>query len=139
MKKLMIVLFVFLVLFNCFEKTNKFTLLDYFSGEYTAYTSTSSGESCVDLGFCYINSKPVSDSVVGESIIVEHLEVASAIRTLKAKVIKTEYLSDGTTVIYAFTNLVKNKVKIEGNNVNLQLAIKDERTVLGWPLILGSF
>ena len=139
MKKIMAVLFVFLVLFNGFEKTNNFSLLDYFSGEYTAYTASSSGENCVDLGFCYINSKPVTKDLVGESIVVKDLEIASAIKTLNAKVIKTEYLDNGTTVIYAYTNLINNNVKVEGKRVNLQIAIKDEVTVLGWPLILGSF
>lgn len=119
-------------------KTNTFSLLDYFSGNYTVYTSLA-GEECVDLGFCYMNSKPVKEGVVGESVRVENLDISAAIRTLNAKVIKTEYLDDGTTVIYAHTNLINKHVVVEKKKVNLQIAFKDEITTIGWPLILGSF
>lgn len=139
MKKLMIVIFIFIVLIVGKQGGQTFTLLDYFAGDYTAYTSTSSGEDCVNLGFCYMNSKPVSKGVIGESVVVKNLEVGSAIKVLNARVVKTECLEDGTNVIYAYTGLIEEKVNVDGKTVNLQIATKDEKTVIGWPLILGSF
>lgn len=138
MKKMIVVIIVFLILFIYIDNTNKFTLLDYFEGEYTAYTSTKSDNS-VDLGFCYMNFKANVKNVVGESIKIENFEPASAIKTLKAKIVKTEYLDDGTTVIYAITNIINNKVIIDNKYVNLQIAHKDAYSIIGWPLILGSF
>lgn len=139
MKKLLIVVFVFLILISGKQDCKNFTLLDYFSGEYTVYTSNATDSNSVNLGFCYMNSKPVSDHVVGESIIIKNCEIGDAIKTLKAKVVKTESLEDGTIVIYGHTNLIDDKVQVSGNSVNIQIATKEDRTIIGWPLILGSF
>lgn len=139
MKKLMVVIFVFIVLIAGTQEDVNFSLLNYFSGEYTVYTSNNAGTNSVDLGFCYMNSQPVSGHIIGESIVVADFEVGSALEVLNARVVKTEFLEDGTTVIYAYTSLIDNKVQVSGQNVNLQIATKDERTVIGWPLILGSF
>lgn len=139
MKKIMVVIVMFLIVLNCSNNKKEFTLLKYFSGDYVAYTSDGDGENCVDLGFCYINSKPVKDCVIGESITIENCEVSSALETLKARVVKTEYLEDGATVIYAFSNLIDENVDVFGKKVNLQIAIRENRTTIGWPLILGSF
>ena len=86
-----------------------------------------------------MNSNSINDYVIGESISVKNLEVASAIKKLNARVVKTEYLEGGTTVVYAYSNLINDRVEVFGKSVNLQIAITDDKTVIGWPLILGSF
>jgi len=139
MKKLALAFVIFIILLSTVKENKSFSLLNYFSGEYAVYTSSATGKDCIDLGFCYVNSKPVTDCVVGESMVVNNLEVGDALKVLNAKVVKTEVLEDGTTVIYAFTNLIKEKVSVSSKYVNLQVATKDDRTVIGWPLILGSF
>ena len=139
MKKLIAVLIVLICLLYVFNVNKQFTLLDYFKGEYLAYTSNMVDEDSFDLGFCYMNSKTIKDGIVGESVKVKNLEVASAIKTLNAKVVSTEQLEDGTVVIYAHTRLISNKVLLNNKNVNLQIAIKDDLCVIGWPLILGSY
>ena len=139
MKKLIVVIIIFLIIMSGVETNSQFSLLNYFSGEYTVYTSQENGEDCVNLGFYYMNSKHVGSNVVGESMVIENLEVGSALSSLSARVVKTEYLEDGTTVIYAYTNLIDDKVEVGGEQVNLQIANKEDRFVIGWPLILGSF
>ncbi len=139
MKKFIAIIVVFLVLINAKNNQVEFSLLNYFSGEYTSFSSKNQGENSLNLGFCYMSQIPVPDNMVGESMEIENLEVGSALKTLKAKVVKTEYLDNGTTVIYAFTNLIKEKVQVEGKSVNLQVAKKEESVVIGWPLILGDF
>lgn len=130
---------MFIIILNGVNYKTEFTLLDYFSGEYTAYTSQKTGEDCVDLGFCYMNSQKVEGDVIGESMEIYNLEVGAALSALNARVIKTEYLEDGSTVIYAFTTLIEDKVSVDGENVNLQIASKDDRFIIGWPLIMGSY
>lgn len=139
MKKLLVVLVVLIILVVGHNPTMNFCLLDYFSGEYVVYTENFTDEDAVNLGFCYMNTKPQISNIVGESIMVENLEVSTAIDVLKARVVKTEYLEDGTTIIYAYTNLISQYVKLQNQKINLQLAIKNEKTIIGWPLILGSF
>ena len=138
MKKICIVVILFVILISGISLKKDFTLLDYFSGEYTVYTSTQGKES-INLGFCYMSSNISTQNVVGESIRIKNFEPISALKTLKARVVKTEYLEDGTTVIYAYTNLIDDTVKIENKKVNIQVAHKDEYSIIGWPLILGSF
>jgi len=138
MKKFVVVIVVFLIMLSGVETKSDFSLLDYFSGEYTAYTSKGLDDS-VDLGFCYMNVHPVDSEVVGESMVILNFEIGSALDKLNANVVKTEYLLDGTTIIYAHTNLIKEKVEIEGKKVNLQIATKEDRSVIGWPLIIGSY
>ena len=139
MRKLLACMIMFIVVLNSAQHKQVFSLLNYFSGEYTVYTSTDSGQNSVDLGFCYMNSSPVTKNVIGESMVIKNFEVGSALKTLKAKVVKTETLEDDTIVIYAYTSLIRDKVKVSGEVVNLQIANREDITVIGWPLILGSF
>lgn len=138
MKKFLIVLIVFLIVLSGVKTSSEFSLLDYFSGEYTVYTSNQNKNS-IDLGFCYMSTEVNVDGVVGESMVVKNLEVSKALKDLNARVVKSEYLENGTTVIYAYSHLIDDKVTIENNYVNLQIAITGEHAVVGWPLILGSY
>lgn len=140
MKKFFIVIAVFLILISSKQVKNDFSLLDYFSGEYTAYTESARSENCLNLGFCYMQDEKVEESeLLGESLKVYNFEPIDALKTLKAKLVKTEYLENGTTVIYAYTTLIKEKVEIENKNVNIQIAQNDDYSIIGWPLILGSY
>lgn len=135
----MVAIIMFLIVLGNAETKTDFTLLNYFDGEYTVYTNENVGSNSVDLGFCYMNSKPVSHHVIGESMVIQNLEVNAALDSLLARVVKTEFLEDGTIIIYAYTSLIEDNVQVEGNKVNLQIAQRDERFVVGWPLILGSY
>ena len=53
MKKLIVVIFLFLLLVNIKSEITNFTLLDYFCGEYEFYTNEQI-ENGVDLGFCVV-------------------------------------------------------------------------------------
>ena len=139
MKKFAIVIILFLIVLSGVKNETEFSLLNYFSGEYIVYTSQGEDENSVNLGFCYVNSKPVDDHIIGESMTIENLEVGAALQSLNARVVKTEYLEDGTVVIYAYSSLINDEVNVFGKQVNLQIATKNERTIIGWPLILGSF
>ena len=138
MKKISIVIIVFLIVLSGAKMEKNFSLLNYFSGEYTAYISNNV-DGAINLGFCYMNSKPTSEKVLGESMVIENFEISSALEILNARVVKTEYLDDGTIVIYAFSNLIDETKEVFGQKVNLQIATRNERSVVGWPLIFGSF
>ena len=141
MKKLFIFFALIVVLFYSNNYKTDFSLEDYFSGEYYCYTEQPVNNNSINLGFCHltINQKSSKNNIVGESVTTKNIEINSALQTLKAKVIKTEYLSNGTTVIYAYTNLIKSSVELFNTKVNLQIALNNNTTTIGWPLILGSF
>lgn len=140
MKKLLLVIFMFLILINS-KQPNNFSLLDYFTGEYQAYTMQPELENNVFLGNCYINYGKINNNnlLIGESMTINNFEPSSALQKLKAIVVKTEYLENGATVIYAYSPLINKNVKLNNRKVNLQIAHYEQYSVIGWPLILGSF
>lgn len=138
MKKFLIVITMFVILLASQNLQNNFTLLDYFSGEYLAFTQTEH-ETGKNLGFCYMQTTKVnSKELVGESLKIENFEPISALKKLNAKIVKTEYVLD-RTIIYAYSPLINKVVTVDNQKVNLQIAQTNDYTILGWPLILGSF
>ena len=133
----MIAVFIFIFLLSG-QKASNFSLLDYFDGEYSAYTS-----SCeyggTNLGICYMTQSKKVKNKMGESLVIKNFEAGDAIKTLQAKVVKTEYLPTGATVIYAYSNLIPKSIKQSNKDVNLQIACYDDYVVIGWPVIIGSF
>ena len=80
------------------------------------------------------------NDIIGECLYFENLEVGSAIKTLKSKVRFTEYIdSQKLTIIYAYSNLIPTYKTINNNKINLQISSCSEYSVIGWPVIYGSF
>ena len=139
MKKFLIAIFFMILLLCGANGKNNFSLQDYFDGEYYVYTQNQIDNSSEDLGFCYMTKSIDTKAKIGESVVVENLEIGKALKDLKAEIIKSECLPDGTTVLYAYTDLISKNVEIEKQKVNLQIALKSNVTIIGWPLIIGSF
>lgn len=140
MKKLFVVIVVFLILIGNVGVKNNFTLLDYFDGEYYAYSNSPISNHYIFLGSCYMNIGEVnSNDIVGESMIIENFEPIAAIEELNAKILFTEFLDTGASVIYAYTDQIGRYVNVNGEKVNIQIAQYNDYSVIGWPLILGSF
>lgn len=140
MKKLFVVIVVFLILIGNVGIKNNFTLLDYFDGEYYAYSNSPISNHYIFLGSCYMNIGEVnSNDIVGESMIIENFEPIAAIEELNGKIIFTEFLDTGASVIYAYTDQIGRYVNVNGEKVNIQIAQYNDYSVIGWPLILGSF
>ena len=132
---------MFLILISGAKTTNSFSLLDYFSGEYYAYTASPASDNFINLGSCVMNIGELNENVpiIGESLTIKNFEPISALKTLNAKTIKVEHLETGATIIYAYTNKINKNVTIENQKVNIQIAIYPNYSVIGWPLILGSY
>lgn len=121
------------------EQKETFSLLNYFSGEYHSYTTSAVNSSSINLGACYMTSTPAKTHCVGESVKVNNLEPISAIKTLKAKIVKTEILQNGAVIFYCYSPNIKSSVKVFNKKVNIQLAYYEDYSIIGWPLILSSF
>ena len=141
MKKLFAVIIIFLILIGNVGYNTNFSLLDYFQGEYFAYTSTPAGENYIFLGSCYMNYGKIEnpDEIIGESMKIYNFEPVAGLESLDANIVYTEHLDSGASVIYAYTDKINRFVKVEDENVNIQIACYDEYSIIGWPLILGSF
>lgn len=145
MKKI-IVLLVLCLLFACsiFIKPQNFTLRDYFNtGTLHIYTNRPINETSIQVLGKYMSSSPknlVKGDVVGETLYFDNLEVGSALNKLKAKVKFTEYLSEqNLTILYAYSTLIPKHETIKNVKVNLQISTCSHYSVVGWPVIYGSF
>ena len=139
MKKILVLIIILLIiLFNSFSGENKFSLRDYFSsGTLTEYSANINPVSTNIKKKLFKQSKK---DLIGESICFENCEVGDVIKTLDAEVKFTEFVeSKGLTVIYCFTKKIKDSVITKNKKVNLQIASCENYTVVGWPMILGSF
>lgn len=147
MKKLALILSLSIILL-CgvfFTSSNQtFSLQDYFSNnniyfytnEYINPTSIKITNTYMSLDCSGVNN----NNLLGESMYFDNLEVGSALKTLKAHVKFTEYLKqERLTIIYAYSPLIiKNRI-VNNKKVNLQISISNEYTIIGWPVIFGSF
>ena len=145
MKKIIVIL-ILCMLFACsiFIEPKTFTLSDYFdSGVLHIYTRHPINSTSIQLANTYMSTSKKganSKDIIGESLYFNNLEIESAIKTLKAKVKFTEYLKEQKlTIIYAYTSLINCYKTIDHIKVNLQISTCDEYSVIGWPLIYGSF
>ena len=145
MKKIIIVLILSL-LFACsiLVKPNNFSLNMYFdSGILHIYTKRPINETSLLLANVYMSSSSKGvqqNEIIGESLYFENLEVGSALSTLKAKVKFTEYISNQKlTLIYAYSSLIPKYETVNNVKINLQISTCEEYSVVGWPLIYGSF
>ena len=145
MKKIIIILSLCL-LFACsiFIKPKDFSLSNYFdTGILYIYTRTPINETSMQLTNTYMSTSKKGankNNVIGESLYFNNLEVGSAIKKLKAKVKFTEYIEEQQlTIIYAYSSLINTHEIVKNVKVNLQISTCDEYSVVGWPLIYGSF
>ncbi len=74
----------------------------------------------------------------GESIVIYNDDIEDIIKQLQARTVFTETINDGVS-IYAYSEKLKNKITLNGENVNVQIFIKNNKTVIGTPIIFGSF
>lgn len=145
MKKIIVVLLLCL-LFACsiFIKPKHFTLKDYFeAGVLHIYTKRPINETSILLANTYMSSNPqgaTNKDIIGESLYFTNLEVGSAINILKMKVKFTEYIEEqALTVIYGYSSLIPCYKTINNIKINLQISTCSEYSVIGWPVIYGSF
>lgn len=138
MKKFIILLILLLlIVVNSPNVKSEFSLKTYFKDiEITTYTKENLGEG----NLLPTVSASKSGKVIGETLFSKNLELGSALKTLRAKVLKTEFLPDeNLTVILAHSDLINSEVKLNDMSINLQIAVSQDYIVIGWPMILGGF
>ena len=130
----------------------QFGLENYFAGEYAFY-STDLVESPLvtrrqELGFSFIYFTRSEDAaelrrlftrIDGESITLDIKQSTSEIlKKLQARQVSRDRIGDLTT-IYAYSPKVPTYIIVDGERINIQIAQANNRTLIGFPIILGSF
>lgn len=85
-----------------------------------------------------MNKNKRTTNMMGEKMICKNLEIGAVLKTLKAKVVKTEVIQN-FLVIYAYTPIINSSVKNGNKLTNLQIVEKEDCCVIGWPVVLSDF
>lgn len=79
------------------------------------------------------------DSVLGAAVFYdEKLPLSDVLGAYGAKALSI-YEENGYTVVYAYSEGCGYGVETDGNVVNMQIVLKEGATVVGSPLIMGSY
>ena len=120
-------------------------------GEYSFYSTDVVASPLItnttDLGFSYIyncNSKDAPKvrklftRIDGESIELESISADKILRTLNHRAISQTQISD-VKIVYAYSPRGSTFIKDGNSKINLQIAVNNQTTTVGWPVILGSY
>ncbi len=84
-------------------------------------------------------TKLTTSNVTGESVCYCDSQTAfSEAERLGAKILFCEKI-ENVTCYFAYTPRVKNYVTLYGHRVNIQIAVSENRSKIGSPLIFGSY
>lgn len=138
MKKILVfIILLLIIVLNCGNAKKDFSLKEYFpDGELTLYSNICHENDEQILHNVYITQN--RHSIIGESIFLNNIEIGQAIKQLDAKVLLTEQVDD-ITIIFCFSSKINSSVEYKGFTINLQIADSPNRTIIGWPMILGGF
>lgn len=108
-------------------------------GTYTVYTDALAEEE-YNLNIFQAYFKTVVEQEQGVSVRFHSPDDAEElIKVLNAKFVSVDYYDSFTVTTY-YTPLIRNSKTVNGEKVNLQIAVRDDGTVTaGTPLILGSY
>lgn len=145
MKKF-IVLIILALATSCviFVKPKTFSLKSYFDkGMLYTYTTHPINDTSIPLTGTYmsLNAEGADkDTIIGECMYFDNLEVGAALKSLKAEVKFTEYIDEQhLTIIYAYSKLIPISKNMNNHIINLQISTCNEYSVVGWPVIYGGF
>lgn len=66
-------------------------------------------------------------------------DIENFLKEVDAFVLKSENIDSGLQILLAHSPKFQNRVMIDGNSVNLQIAISGDTITIGSPLILGEY
>jgi hypothetical protein len=102
-----------------------YRLDEFLEGEYTAFSK---------------NDEIISVSISKgyERVDMDGNKLDEVLEKLRCNIIKKEEV-DGITIVYAYSPYLLKSVFIHSRSVNIMIALTEEKTVVGSPLIKGSF
>ena len=131
--------FIFILTVFCFLTVWKINLnsnLEMFGTPYETYTvSNSSIAKIIPTEKFKLKSSYIK---TGESVVVYGYDIDDVLKDLNAEIKFTETTTNGVS-IYAFSKKLKNKITINNEIVNVQIFYNESKTVVGTPIIFGSF
>jgi len=75
----------------------------------------------------------------GESIALTHSACPHEILRQLGHTMVSYQRGGGLFTIYAYSSRGRDFIRQDGNRINMQIAVRDGRVTVGWPVILGSY
>ena len=76
--------------------------------------------------------------IKGFNLYFQSLDNKDFAKKLNAQIYQTHDV-EGMIMYYGYTNMYKNFEMVGGKKVNIQIAVKEDETIVGFPLILTGF
>lgn len=136
LKKIAVIFFAFLLLFNVYANNNQ-PIFKGYAKSFEFYLSSPSSSAKIVRA----NDKLlfIGKDVYGESFRADEKNfcLEEFLSEFNAKIVAVESIEEGVSY-YAYSPKIKYRAKVNGKTVNLHVFIGDSVTV-GAPLIYGSF
>lgn len=99
-------------------------------------------QSIVECNLRYAQSvKNQLGQIFGESVRIKNCDkhyIDNILNNYK-DIIKYKEIIENYTLIYCYDKTLLNNVLLDGQKINIQIAIKDDEVNIGYPLILNGF
>jgi hypothetical protein len=152
MKKILIILIATLTVIFTYPSNNFITLTEKFNGnEYIFYTDSKPEgyDNVIKNGEIYmvtVNSneaektyKTLKDvNAISVRFNGSKEKINFYLETLSAEEIKNQTIDD-IYIVYGYTSKIKESVDVNGQTINVQIAIHRGVVTIGSPLIIGSY
>lgn len=87
----------------------------------------------------YVGEKTTYEESLRYDFCGDYECALEAIEKLGGKILWSEELDCGVTVLYAYSPRIYKSVKLSGERVNIMTAINGERVSIGSPMLEGSY
>lgn len=113
----------------------------YAKGESDVYTYTEAG--AFNVYRCNLRGAGIIvsevDNILGAAVFYDReLTLSEVLEAYGAKSLSVQKTQD-CTIVYAYSQGCGYGVETDGKTVNMQIVLKDGSTVVGCPLIMGSY
>ena len=150
MKRLLVLFFLLMLLF-VLNANSRLTLFDVFADDAQDFYITNSfggGNDNLNINNCsYVTSiskfdaesnKYESKNISSQSVLIYNKTEEFITKKLKLKMVKQSDLN-GMKELLGYTTKFKNYVIVDGEKVNVQISVNNNKIIVGHPLILQGF
>lgn len=150
MKRLLVLFFLLILLF-VLNANSRLTLFDVFADDAQGFYITNSiggGNDNLNINsYSYVASiskfdaesnKYESKNISSQSVLIYNKTEEFITKKLKLKLVKQSDLN-GTKELLGYTTKFKNYVIVDGEKVNVQISVNNNKIIVGHPLILQGF
>ncbi len=150
MKNLLVLFFIVFSVFclNCNSQPNLFDVFkcdaeDFYitqTDSFSIKNNNNSYQNClVKLNKSnHLSLENLTKNVSSQCVVINNKSLNYAIKKLNLKVLKKSSVA-GLIEVVGYTKKLPESVMVKGEKINIQIAVKNNKLIIGYPLILQGF